>query len=138
MKPYSIEFREKIVKAYEQGDTSIRKIAAQFDVSKGFVQKLLKQKQVTGDVKPKKQGGSLKSVLHSHATQLTEMVEKYPDSTLSEYCEYWLSSHNQSVSHSMMCRELKKQNLTRKKTIRSSQSAERTSANFEVFLIGIR
>ena len=37
MKPYSIEFREKIVKAYEQGDTSIRKIAAQFDVSKGFV-----------------------------------------------------------------------------------------------------
>ena len=138
MKPYSIEFREKIVKAYEQGDTSIRKIAAQFDASKGFIQKLLKQKQVTGDVKPKKQGGSLKSVLHSHTTQLTEMVEKYPDSTLSEYCEYWLSSHNQSVSPSMMCRELKKQNLTRKKTIRSSQSAERTSANFEVFLMGIR
>ena len=115
MKPYSIEFREKIVKAYEQGDTSIRKIAAQFDVSKGFVQKLLKQKQVTGHVQPKKQGGSLKSVLHSHTTQLTEMVEKYPDRTLSEYCEYWLSNHNQSVSPSMMCRELKKQNLTRKK-----------------------
>lgn len=115
MKAYSIEFREKIVKAYEQGDTSIRKIAAQFDVSKGFVQKLLKQKQVTGHVQPKKQGGSLKSVLHSHTTQLTEMLEKYPDSTLSEYCEYWLSTHNQSVSPSMMCRELKKQNLTRKK-----------------------
>ena len=115
MKAYSIEFREKIVKAYEQGDTSIRKIAAQFDVSKGFVQKLLKQKQVTGDVQPKKQGGSLKSVLHSHTTQLTEMVEKYPDSTLSEYCEYWLSTHNQSVSPSMMCRELKKLNLARKK-----------------------
>jgi len=42
-------------------------------------------------------------------------VEKYPDSTLSEYCEYWLSTHNQSVSPSMMCRELKKQKLTRKK-----------------------
>ena len=138
MKPYSIEFREKIVKAYEQGDTSIRKIAAQFDVSKGFVQKLLKQKQVTGHVQPKKQGGSLKSVLHSHTTQLTEMVEKYPDSTLSEYCEYWLDSHNQSVSPSMMCRELKKLNLARKKKIRSSQSAERTSANFEGFLMGIR
>lgn len=115
MKPYPIEFRKKIVKAYEQRDTSIRKIAAQFDVSKGFVQKLLKQKQVTGDVQPKKQGGSLKSVLHSHTAQLTQMVEKYPDSTLSEYCEYWLSTHNQSVSPSMMCRELKKQNLTRKK-----------------------
>jgi len=53
-----------------------------------------------------KQGGS-KSVLHSRTTQLTEMVEKYPDSTLLEYCEYWLDSHKEAVSPSMMCRELK-------------------------------
>jgi transposase len=39
MKPYSIELRDKIVKIYEQGDTSIRKVATRFDVSKGFVQK---------------------------------------------------------------------------------------------------
>jgi transposase len=45
MKPYSIELREKIVKIYEQGDTSIRKVVARFDVSKGFVQKILKQKK---------------------------------------------------------------------------------------------
>ncbi|MEG4396531.1 hypothetical protein QUB30_29525, partial [Microcoleus sp. BROC3] len=51
----------------------------------------------------------------SHTTKLIEMVEKYPDSTLSEYCEYWLDSYQQSVSPSMMCRELKKQNMTRKK-----------------------
>jgi transposase len=82
MKPYSIETSEKIVKAYQQSDTSILKVAARFDVSKAFVQKLLKQKQMTGHVPPKKQGGSLKSVLHSRTTQLTEMVEKYPDSTI--------------------------------------------------------
>jgi transposase len=80
MKPYSIELREKIVKIYEQGDTSIRKVAARFDVSKGFVQKILKQKQTTGHVQPKKQGGSLTSVLHSCTTELTQMVEKYPES----------------------------------------------------------
>src|SRR4028119_2487769 len=72
MKLYSIEFREKIVKAYEQCDTSIRKVAARFDVSKAFVQKILKQKQATGHVQPKKPGGSVKSVLHSHTTLLTE------------------------------------------------------------------
>jgi hypothetical protein len=54
MKPLPLEFREKIVKAYEQGDTSIRKVAARFDVSKAFVQKLLKQKQTIGHVQPKK------------------------------------------------------------------------------------
>ena len=53
MKPYSSELREKIVKIYEQGDTSIRKVAARLDVSKGFVQKILKQKQTTGHVQPK-------------------------------------------------------------------------------------
>jgi transposase len=115
MKPYSIELREKIVKIYEQGDTSIRKVAARFDVSKGFVQKILKQKQTTGHVEPKKQGGSLKSVLHSRTTELTQMVEKFPDSTLSEYCEYWLMNYNEAISPSMMCRELQKQKLTRKK-----------------------
>lgn len=74
MKPYSSEFCEKIVKIYEQGDTSIRKVAARKDVSKGFVQKILKQKQTTGHVQPQQQGGSLKSVLNSRRTELTPMV----------------------------------------------------------------
>ena len=52
MKPYSIDFREKVIKAYERGNTSIRKLAARFDVSKAFVQRLLKQKQRTGHVQP--------------------------------------------------------------------------------------
>src|SRR6476661_7871544 len=130
MKAYSIEFRKKIVKAYEQGDTSVRKVAQRFDVSKAFVQKILKQKQTTGHVQPKKQGGSLKSVLHSSTTQLTQMVEKYPDSTLSEYCEYWLDSHKQSVSSSMMCRELIKQNLTRKKKQYGVVNLPLTECNF--------
>jgi hypothetical protein len=43
------------------------------------------------------------------------MVEKYPDSTLSEYCEYWLMNYKEAVSPSMMCRELQKQNLMQKK-----------------------
>lgn len=130
MKAYSSEFRKKIVKAYEQGDTSVRKVALRFDVSKAFVQKILKQKQTTGHVQPKKQGGSLKSVLHSSTTKLLQMVEKYPDSSLSEYCEYWLDSHKQSVSCSMMCRELKKQNMTRKKRQYGVVKLPQTECNF--------
>ena len=73
------------------------------------------QKQLTGNIHPKKPGGNLKSTLHPHQTQLIEMVEKYPDYTLDEYCESWLYNYNQFVSPSMMCRQLKKSNLTRKK-----------------------
>jgi transposase-like protein len=89
MKAYSTEFREKIVKAYEQGNTSVRKIASRFDVSKSLVQKLLKMKKTQGHVEPRKQGGGMNSELHGYEAQLAEMVEKYPDATLSEYCEYW-------------------------------------------------
>jgi len=115
MKPYSIDFREKVVKAYEQGNTSIRKLAARFDVSKAFVQRLLKQKKIQGHVQPEKQGGSLKSELHGYSIQLAQMVAKHPDATLSEYCEYWGETHGSWVSTSTMCRALQKEQLTRKK-----------------------
>lgn len=115
MRPYSIDFREKVVKAYERGDTSIRKLAARFDVSKAFVQRLLKQKKLLGHVQPEKQGGSMKSKLYEYSTQLAQMVENYPDATLSEYCEYWGETYNQWLSTSTMCRALQKEQLTLKK-----------------------
>jgi transposase len=115
MKPYSIDFREKVVKADEEENTSIRKLATRFDVSKAFVQRLLKQKKIKGHVQPGKQGGTMKSELDGYSTQLAEMVEKYPDATLSEYCEYWGETHKQWVSTSTMCRVLQRQQLTLKK-----------------------
>ena len=88
MKAYSIDLREKIVQAYEHGNTSIRKVASNFGVTKSFVQKLLLIKKTEGHVKPKKQGGAVKGELDGYEVQLAEMVEQYPDNTLSEYCEY--------------------------------------------------
>ena len=34
MKPYSLDMRQKIINAYEAGNTSIRKVAERFQVSK--------------------------------------------------------------------------------------------------------
>ncbi len=115
MKAYSIDFREKIVKAYEQGNTSVRKVASRFDVSKSFVQKLLEMKKTQGHVEPRQQGGVMKGELDGYSAQLVAMVEKYPDATLSEYCEYFGETYNKWVSNSTMCRSLKKQQLTLKK-----------------------
>lgn len=115
MKAYSTDFREKIVKAYEQGNTSVRKVASRFDVSKSFVQKLLEMKKTEGHLEPRKQGGGMKSELDFHQIELVEMVEKYPDATLSEYCEYWGQNYDMWVSTSAMCRALQRQNLTQKK-----------------------
>ena len=115
MKAYSIDLREKIVNAYSQGNISIRKVAERFGVAKSFVQKLLKLNKNQGHVEPRQQGGTLKGKLDESEAQLAAMVEKYPDATLLEYCEYWGTTYNQWVSTSTMCRALQKQKLTLKK-----------------------
>ena len=115
MKAYSIDFREKIVQAYEKGDTSVRKVAFRFGVTKSFVQKLLLMKKTQGHVKPRRQGGAIRGELDGYETQLAAMVERYPDATLLEYCEYWGTTYNNWVSTSTMCRALQKQKLTLKK-----------------------
>ncbi|WP_211173119.1 helix-turn-helix domain-containing protein [Brasilonema bromeliae] len=115
MKAYSIDLREKIIKAYEQTDTSIRKVADRFGVAKSFVQKLLSMKKIQGHVEPKQQGGAMKGELDGSEAQLAAMVEQYPDATLLEYCEYWGTTYNHWISTSTMCRTLQKQKLTLKK-----------------------
>jgi transposase len=115
MKPYSIDFREKIIQIYQAGGISIRETAARFNVARSFVQKLLKQQAEQGHLQPAQQGGALKATLDGYPIQLKAMVEQHPDATLSEYCEYWGETYHQWVSSSTMCRALQKLNLTRKK-----------------------
>ena len=115
MKAYSIDLREKIVKAYSEDGSSIRKVASRFGVAKSFVQKLIAMNKTQGHVEHKKQGGGMKGELDGYEAQLGAMVEQYPDGTLLEYCEYWGATNNHWVSTSTMCRALQKQKLTRKK-----------------------
>ena len=115
MKPYAVDLREKVVNTYYSRNISVRKLAVSFGVGKAFVQKMLKQYKEEGHVNPGKQGTRKKAVLADSSDRLIALVKQYPDATLSEYCEYWLESHKQVVSESMMCRALQKLNLSRKK-----------------------
>ena len=115
MKPYAVDLREKVVNTYYSGNISVRKLAVSFGVGKAFVQKMLKQYKEKGHVNPGKQGTRKKAVLADSSDLLIALVKQYPDATLAEYCEYWLESHKQVVSESMMCRALQKLNLSRKK-----------------------
>ena len=85
MKAYSVDFREKIVSAIEDGDSSVRKVAQRFAVSKNFVQKLVTQKRIKGHIIPGKQGGSMVSPVMKYKTQLIAIFEKHNDATLAEF-----------------------------------------------------
>ena len=88
MKPYSLDFRQKIVQIYEEEKLSMRKIAARFGVAKSFVQKILKQYKETGDLAPKPQGGNTDPKLGSQEIViLIELIENNNDATLQELCD---------------------------------------------------
>jgi transposase len=124
MPVYSLDIREKIVSAYEAGDTSIRKVASRFMVSKGVVTRLLEQKRTQGDLRPKAATGGKPSQLAPYQAEIIDMVNQHPDWTLEEYCEKWQEQSGVRVSSSAMCRFLSKQNLSLKKN-----TAQRSSRN---------
>jgi len=115
MKPYSIDFREKIVRAAQEEGSSIRKTAQRFMVDKNLVQKLLKQQRTQGHVIPGRQGGSMTSPVMQYKDQLIAIYEKNNDATLAEYCELLANETGKWVSVPTMCRTLRKLELIRKK-----------------------
>jgi len=88
MKPYSIDFRNKIIEVREKEGTSIRKLARRFRVAKSFIQKLLKQDRETGCLQPQPQGGSPPPKLSKEQlVTLIEIMESQNDATLEELCD---------------------------------------------------
>jgi len=57
MKPYSADFRQKIVETKEKTNESIQQLADRFQVSYSFVNRLIKRYEATKSVEPKTHGG---------------------------------------------------------------------------------
>jgi transposase len=125
MKPYSIDFREKIIEVYCTESLSIRQVARRFAVAKSFVQKLLKQLRETGDLHPKPHGGGRRPKLHAEQLNLVAtLVESDNDATLSELCDRLQAETSMAISRSTMSRVLQTLQLTRKKkTLHASEAA---------------
>ena len=118
MQPYSLDFRQKIIEVYEQEKISIRNLAKRFRVAKSFVQKLLKQSQQTGNIKPKRQGGNSPPKVQGAAiVTLTEIIENNNDATLEELCELLKEQTGIEISRATMGRISQKLDYTFKKKL---------------------
>lgn len=116
MKAYSIEFRRKIIKAYEDESISQRKLARRFGVAPSFVQKLLKQYRETDSFAPRIRTQQTPPKLTSeHLDRLQQLVEARNDATLAELRVQLAAKIDVWVSTSTIDRALKKLDLTVKK-----------------------
>ena len=111
---YSVDLRHRVNAAVLQGG-SIRSVAAQFDVSPGFVSKLRNRVRRTGSLRPDAQGGDRRSAkIERHADWLLGRVAETPDITLKELCAE-LEGRGMKAASSTLWRFLDRHELTFKK-----------------------
>ena len=116
MKPYSCDFRQKVLDAYRNGEGSIRDIAERFSVSSSIVWLLLKRYFSTGAVDPKPHTGGRASVMTAHRLEILRcLVEEKNDSTLEELRDGFHRATGVSVSCGTISMALKKLGYSRKK-----------------------
>ena len=117
MQAYSLDLRQRVVSAYENGLETILEVAERFEVSGSFIKKLLRRKRATGEIAPVgHRGGQPKRLSEKHRKWLLKTVLATPDITLGELQERLHSQKNLRVSVPTVCRELRALNLRRKKS----------------------
>jgi transposase len=117
MAAYSMDLRQKILRAWERRFASQGMIADVFGVSLGFVEKVLRQHRTTGDIAPKPHAGGQKPRLDSAAhAVIRRLVGDHPDATLQELCTGVAAETGVRVSVPTMCRMLQRLSLLRKKS----------------------
>jgi transposase len=117
MQAYSLDLRQRIVRAYEQGQGSIPEIAQRFSVSPAFVSKMLRQWRETSDLAPLPHGGGKPSSLSKRQLQLLKRkAQQQSDVSLAELQQLLSDGHQVNVHVSTISRALAKLGLPRKKS----------------------
>jgi transposase len=84
-KVLSMDLRQRILKAYDRGQSTREEVAARYEVSLGMVKKLIQQRRHGGDIAPRyHRCGRKPKILASHERQLRALLKAKPDMTLSE------------------------------------------------------
>ena len=88
MKTLSLDLRERILGAYDVGDTTRERVASRFRVSLGMVKKLIQQRRRLGEIGPlHHRAGRKARILPAHREQLRRELKVKPDLTLAELRE---------------------------------------------------
>ncbi len=85
METYSMDLRERVVRAYDEELGTQQEIARLFKVSVPWIKKLLRQRRQTGSVAPRPHGGGWTPKFSGRVLdQLRARVDQNPDATLEE------------------------------------------------------
>jgi transposase len=118
--PYSNDFRQKIVFAYQNNEGSMNKLAERFKVSVNFVSTLLERFRQTGQVEPnfvmERPNRMVRGAGGQHL--IKNRSEKQPDLTLEEIRDCYNEPFDfEPTSRSTIDRTLNRIKITRQKNV---------------------
>jgi transposase len=128
-RPYSVDLRERVLRAHEAGEGSQRVLAARFGVSVGAVCTWLAAARNEGRRRPRPHGGGRRALGGADPQALAALVEEQDDLYLTGYARRFAERTGTApLSAAAMCRALARLGLPRKKrrSARASRNA-RTS-----------
>jgi transposase len=115
-KPYSVDLRQRVVDAYEEGNESFKAVAEKFSIGVASVDRWVSQYRRTGSVTPKPATGGQPSKLEGEGLDAVHiLVLEKPDIIEHEIARALAEIHSIHVSRSSVNRSLKRLGITRKK-----------------------
>lgn len=114
MNAYSLDLRERVVRAVDQGYARAE-IIKLFGVSRATIKRYVKQRRETGQLERKPIPGRPPKKSASLRAGLVAQLEANPDATLEMHCQLWKQVPGVCVSVSTMSRAIRRVGWTRKK-----------------------
>jgi transposase len=115
-RPYSVDLRERVLRAHEAGEGSQRVLAARFGISVGAVCSWLAARHSEGRRGPRPHGGGRRALGGADPQVLAGLVAERGDLYLSEYARRFAErTGTPPLSAAAMCRALARLGLLRKK-----------------------
>lgn len=113
MKPISVDLRQRVLAAVEQGKLRCVEVAERFCVCESWVRRLVRRVHETGSIEPLPHGGGRRPKLNDqHLARLRQLVSEDSDASLDEL----RIRLGEPVSEMTICRALKRLNLPLKKS----------------------
>ncbi len=113
MAAYSMDLRERVVAACDEGLDTRAEVAERFSVSPSWVRRLLQRRRQTGSIAPRPHGGGQPPAFDGAAAErLRQAVAADPDATLKELA----AAGGVACSTSAVDRALRRLGITRKKS----------------------
>jgi transposase len=83
MAPYSLDLRKRVLRAWDAG-MDAKGIAAKYEVSRAWVNRLVQRRRETGSIAPRQQTTFRPRALAGQEDRLAALIAAQPDATLVE------------------------------------------------------